>query len=234
MVLLSPTSVDSQNALDEVSFAIDAGKRVIPIVLENCHIPLRLKRFQYIDFTTNYNTSLKNLLNVLKGIPAEVNYSHGTNLQEKPVLSQSVLSKYKKAIIQGAILLLAVIFIGLSLNFDPNTSNASTDNQSDTNATSEEPPAKPYKSNQLGIIYASANNWQYTFTFLGDGAWEEYNSDGITKLIQTSNDEKFIWLVKPGTKDTTIIDIDLDEISLYRSNRPDPTKSHIDSVTLLE
>jgi len=53
-------------------------------------------------------------------------------------------------------------------------------------------------------------------------------------LIQTSNDEKFIWLVKPGTKDTTIIDIDLDEISLYRSNRPDPTKSHIDSVTLLE
>jgi len=62
IVILSPTSVASPNVMDEVSFAIDEGKRLIPIVREQCQIPFRLRRFQYIDFTGDYDQALATTL----------------------------------------------------------------------------------------------------------------------------------------------------------------------------
>ena len=51
MVILTPASIASENAKDEIGYAIDHGKRILPILLEECEIPLRLRRFQYVDFT---------------------------------------------------------------------------------------------------------------------------------------------------------------------------------------
>lgn len=51
LVLLSPASTGSHNVLDEVSYALESGKTVIPILLKPCNVPFRLKRFQYIDFS---------------------------------------------------------------------------------------------------------------------------------------------------------------------------------------
>lgn len=65
IVVLSHTSVKSQNVLDEVSYAISQEKRIVPLMLENCSIPFRLARFQYIDFTKNYDTAFQYLLKTL-------------------------------------------------------------------------------------------------------------------------------------------------------------------------
>jgi len=54
LVVLSPASVQSNNVLDEVHFALEQNKRVIPILCHICDIPLRLKRLHYIDFAVSY------------------------------------------------------------------------------------------------------------------------------------------------------------------------------------
>lgn len=66
LVILSPDSVSSNNVMDEVSFALEAGKTVIPILFKPCDIPFRLKRVQHADFTKNYDDALKNLVQALK------------------------------------------------------------------------------------------------------------------------------------------------------------------------
>ena len=54
LLILSPSSVASENVLDEVTVALEAGKPVIPIRIEPCDLPLRLARVQFIDVTSDY------------------------------------------------------------------------------------------------------------------------------------------------------------------------------------
>jgi hypothetical protein len=61
LVVLSPEAVASDNVLDEVAFALDGGRRVVPIVYQKCDVPLRLKRLQYVDFTADYDSGLEQL-----------------------------------------------------------------------------------------------------------------------------------------------------------------------------
>lgn len=65
LVILSGTSVESQNVKDELSFALGEKKQVIPVLYQSCQIPFRVKRIQYSDFTDDYDTGLKQLLNAL-------------------------------------------------------------------------------------------------------------------------------------------------------------------------
>jgi len=51
MVILTPASSASDNVKDEIGYAIDTGKHILPVLLENAKVPLRLRRFQYVDFT---------------------------------------------------------------------------------------------------------------------------------------------------------------------------------------
>jgi hypothetical protein len=44
LVILSPASVNSTNVLDEVSFALETQKTVIPVLYRECRIPFRLRR----------------------------------------------------------------------------------------------------------------------------------------------------------------------------------------------
>src|SRR5687768_4383422 len=69
LVILSDTSVTSNNVLDEVSLALDNNKQVFPVVItSNCKIPFRLKRLQYIDFTGDYDTAFNLLLQALNHV----------------------------------------------------------------------------------------------------------------------------------------------------------------------
>ncbi len=52
MVILTPASISSENVKDEIGYAIDHGKRILPVLLEDTKIPLRLRRFQWVDFTS--------------------------------------------------------------------------------------------------------------------------------------------------------------------------------------
>jgi hypothetical protein len=60
MTILTPASIESENAKDEIGYAIDHGKRILPVLLEDCEVPLRLRRFQYVDFTSmNYDQGVR-------------------------------------------------------------------------------------------------------------------------------------------------------------------------------
>ena len=73
LVVLSPTSVNSTNVLDEVSFALKKQKTVIPVLYQDCEIPLRLHRLQYVNLL-NYDRGMRILLRSLadRGQPQPV------------------------------------------------------------------------------------------------------------------------------------------------------------------
>ena len=66
MIILSPESLQSQNVKDEVGYAIDAGKDILPVKIKSGEIPFRLRRFQYVDFSKqSYNENLKEIKSLL-------------------------------------------------------------------------------------------------------------------------------------------------------------------------
>jgi hypothetical protein len=67
LVVLSPASVESTHVMDEVSYALEKKKLVIPVLYRDCTIPFRLRRVKYIDFRSNYQSGLSHLLMVLRG-----------------------------------------------------------------------------------------------------------------------------------------------------------------------
>ena len=73
MIILTPASINSENVLDEIGYAIDNGKRILPVLLENCEVPLRLRRFQYVDFTTKgFNDGVQSAKELLQHLVAQL------------------------------------------------------------------------------------------------------------------------------------------------------------------
>ncbi len=66
VVVLSTASVRSVSVQDEIALAKDEKKAIIPVLLEDCLIPWRLRRLQYADFRDKYDVALKELLKALK------------------------------------------------------------------------------------------------------------------------------------------------------------------------
>jgi TIR domain len=66
VVVLSPRSVASDNVADEISYAIESGKSVLPVMIERCVLPLRITRMHLIDATGNYDKALQQCLAALK------------------------------------------------------------------------------------------------------------------------------------------------------------------------
>jgi WD40 repeat protein len=65
LIILSPSSASSTNVEDEVTFALEERKTVIPVFYRECKVPFQLRPFQYIDFRTDYARGLKVLLKTL-------------------------------------------------------------------------------------------------------------------------------------------------------------------------
>lgn len=70
LVVLSPASICSSNVMAELNFAIDEGKRVFPVLCQECKQPFRIRAVQYADFTIHYQNGFSNLLKAL-GIEQE-------------------------------------------------------------------------------------------------------------------------------------------------------------------
>jgi hypothetical protein len=66
VVILSPRSVASDNVADEISFAIDNGKSVLPVMIEKCVLPLRITRMHVVDATGSYDKALRQCLGELQ------------------------------------------------------------------------------------------------------------------------------------------------------------------------
>jgi len=65
LLFISPTAVASQNVQDEVHIAIERKKRLIPILIQQCDMPMRWQRFQYADLTKDPNKGLQSIMEFL-------------------------------------------------------------------------------------------------------------------------------------------------------------------------
>lgn len=91
VVILSPRSVASDNVADEISFAIDSGKSVLPVMIERCTLPLRLTRMQVIDATENYDRALQQCLGELTRSSGPVDSGKLTKQSQARLDSSEVL-----------------------------------------------------------------------------------------------------------------------------------------------
>ncbi|MDD2922120.1 MAG: toll/interleukin-1 receptor domain-containing protein [Anaerolineales bacterium] len=67
LVLLSEASTASQNVKDEIGYALDHNKQILPLLIESCEIPFRLRRVQYVDFAAlKYSEGLQTVLSIVK------------------------------------------------------------------------------------------------------------------------------------------------------------------------
>ncbi len=62
LVILSPSSVDSDNVMGEVTVALDEKREVIPVLYRDCRVPPRLRLLQHVDFRSDYLQALGELL----------------------------------------------------------------------------------------------------------------------------------------------------------------------------
>ena len=92
MIILTSSSVGSENVLDEIGYAIDNHKRFLPVLLEKCEVPLRLRRFQYVDFTDKSFDdgvqSAKELLRSLIAQPTIPRVNPPGQAQDRPAIQQ--------------------------------------------------------------------------------------------------------------------------------------------------
>ncbi|RYZ26840.1 MAG: toll/interleukin-1 receptor domain-containing protein [Chitinophagaceae bacterium] len=73
LFLETEKSVISNHVLDEVYFALEQNKKVIPLIYVDSQTPFRLRRLQHIDFTKEYDTALTLLLKELESpVPASI------------------------------------------------------------------------------------------------------------------------------------------------------------------
>jgi len=66
LLVLSPSSSHSPNVRNEISFALDQGKIVIPVLYHDCIVPLQLQRNNRVDFRADYAKGLALLLSHLQ------------------------------------------------------------------------------------------------------------------------------------------------------------------------
>src|SRR5205814_1767771 len=66
LLLITSSSVRSSNVADEIGYARQKGKAILPLLFEKAPLPFRVHRAQAIDFTNDYVTGLKSLLSQLK------------------------------------------------------------------------------------------------------------------------------------------------------------------------
>jgi len=65
LYVVSENSARSRNVRNEILYAIEEKKQLIPIKISNCKIPLFIRTYQYIDFSKDYPAGLKRLLATL-------------------------------------------------------------------------------------------------------------------------------------------------------------------------
>ena len=148
MIVLAPESIESQNVKDELSYAIDSGKHILPVVIRPCKIPLRLRRFQYVDFTDKpYKESLadiKRLLSstqrILKTPPEESVLTTGepSPLVTGPLLARDLMTsieplhedkpvsppRFQRLIVPVSTVVLALALVGAAVAFALNRNGA--------------------------------------------------------------------------------------------------------------
>ena len=176
LAIVTDTSINSKNVMDEVSYAISQDKRIIPLLLENYPLPFRLARLQHVDFTGDYDSALEYLLKALKapGIPE-------SNVPVQPVSSlrpSNRKSPRQTIIITMLILIAALLAIFLFRNNNDvhsgNTYNDTTSGNHQatntdikpgvaTDAATDHDRINLFADENGGrVLVASSDDWRFT------------------------------------------------------------------------
>lgn len=143
LIILSTASSQSENVQDEIGYAMQQKKLIIPVLYQPCDIPFRLLRLQYLDFTRGYQQGLQRLLPVMKGTDAEVARVTGSfkmpDFNQPPVTQPLITSNepvpkaassFRKGVAIGggtvALLLLLLVVWAANTEDDPTPPISST------------------------------------------------------------------------------------------------------------
>jgi TIR domain-containing protein len=222
LVVLSKAAVGSNNVMDEVSYALEEGKTVVPVLLEECEIPFRLRRLQFADFTDSHEKGMETLAQALglKDIvtkpDADKAVSKETVLtppqaKKSPESSSdpSDSSSRKKLLIVGGalILILGVLYATDVINIEDSSDDfvvdmvegAATEEEAWTNAGSLH-TIRGYldymaKYSERGIYLEEA----------GENMDSLSNAEGVVQFSESSNGDKenYFYIYKGGFDDET-------------------------------
>lgn len=95
LLILSPASVKSKNVRNEIAYALDERKTIIPVLYSECIVPLQLHRVQYIDFRSDYSRGLSALLKALR-MQAPSSASRVASFEPAPPVLPSSLKEERK------------------------------------------------------------------------------------------------------------------------------------------
>lgn len=130
VIVLSPTSVASDNVLDEVGYALSKKKPIIPILLQDCEVPYRLSRIQYIDFRNSYDDGFKVLSLAMQGSMAgagEAVHSKGAPAQNQVAAPKSTFrASYLLAFVAAVV---AIALFWNMINYRTTPVEPQTDSQ---------------------------------------------------------------------------------------------------------
>jgi len=90
-------SVISNNVLDEVYYALDQKKKVIPLIVRDSKTPFRLQRIQHIVFENNYEEGLNQLISELKAKSSYTAFTADDSIANK-IPDKSFYKKYARLI----------------------------------------------------------------------------------------------------------------------------------------
>ena len=94
VVIVSPRSVASDNVADEISYAIENGKSVLPVMIEKCSLPLRITRMQVIDASAGYERAVEQCVAELQRGRAQARAAD--ELETAPLLQPEVIATVKR------------------------------------------------------------------------------------------------------------------------------------------
>lgn len=66
LVILSPTSVASNQVRAEYHYALEKQKKIIPVLYQDCEVPFHLGLLQRVDLRVDYDRGLQGLINALR------------------------------------------------------------------------------------------------------------------------------------------------------------------------
>ena len=188
LVLLSPESTRSQNVKDEVGYAIDNGKRILPVLVRPCIVPLRLRRFQYVDFTKNpYERSLGEIKKLLgynqESIQRETEAEKPARAEPIPQIHSQTSSSSKMIIAGMGIVVLALLVTIIFLK-GKNLSPTATENQQSTKT-----PEKATVSIATSTIIAKATSPIITSATIAE--WRDISASELGSPADTNIGARF-------------------------------------------
>jgi hypothetical protein len=76
ILVLSGNSVASDNVMDEVAYAIENKKHIIPLLIDDCKVPFRVARIQQINFKDDHHKGIEAIIGTINAHAANPQGEH--------------------------------------------------------------------------------------------------------------------------------------------------------------